>query len=193
MKHNSILSILLVFMIFALSAVTVSAETAVEEYEISYYPCKMTSNLFVSYNQLNRFFAQQDKEGNIEILYDVPSMGKKGDTVGAYLVFMLDGKAIALFNRGNKPYIVTGHKRLPKRANDHDQFSFAYADVLYPEIFVKGGEALTFEQIEKMLGAKVIPLTKENMQSVLVITKTITEVIEKPAPKPVIKTITAKN
>jgi len=191
MKHKLFLSIISILLFFALSTATARAETAAEEYELSYYPCKMTSNLFVSYNQLNRFFASQDKEDNIEILYDVPSMGKKGDTVGAYFVFMLDGKAIALFNRGDKPYIVTGHKRLPKRVNDHDSFSFAYADVLYPEIFVKGGEALPFEKIEEMLGVKILPLTLENMKSVLTITKTITENIEKLAPKPVIKTITA--
>lgn len=187
-------SIISVFFIFLFSVLSIAIVSAKDDYELQYYPC-VTSAASVTYNQLSQFVGHEVSNGNISVAYDVPSMGKLGDTAGAYFVFILDGKAIALFNRDRKSYIVTGHKRLPKKAYDHDSFSFAYACILYPEIFVKGGEALTFEQIEKMLEAKIIPLTKKNMQSVLTITKTITENIEKLAPKPVVKivTITAKN
>lgn len=205
-----------IFFLFLFSVLSIAIVSAKDNYQLQYYPCAknivslkelgpaikvggkikqkvVNTYTSVNYAWLSKAIGRQVKDGNIEALYDVPGMGKLGDIAGTYFVFMFNGKAIVLFNRGNKSYIVTGHKRLPKKANDHDSFSFAYADVLYPEIFLKGGEALTFVQIEKMLGAKILPLTQENLQGVFIAIKTVIEpeIISKPTPKPVVKTITA--
>lgn len=194
MKHSTIS----VFFVFLFSVLSIAIVSAKDDYQLQYYPCA-TSTASVTYNQLSQFVSHEVSNGNISVVYDVPGMGKKGDTAGAYFVFLLNDQAIALFNCDRKSYIVTGHKRLPKKVNDHDSFSFAYADILYPEIFLKGGEALTFEQIEKMLEAKIIPLTQKNMKSVLIVTKiipeNIAEIVEKPVPKPAVKiiTVTTKN
>lgn len=165
---------LFLFFVFSLSAK--------EDYRLAYYPCN---------DWLAESITQLVKKGDIEIIYDVQGMRKLGDTNGGYLVFTFDGQAIALFNRGNKSYIVSEHNLLSKQARDHDLFSFAYASILYREIYVSGGEALTFKQIEKIFGAKIIPLTEENMRAILIIVNTVTEpeVVEKIEPEIIIKTI----
>lgn len=160
------------------------------DYELVYYPCDkhaisvqelgpvkvsagkikqevISTYTSATYDWLSEIISQQVKEGNIKILFDVQGMGGIGDTKGGFLVFLFKEKAMVLFNRGNQSYLATGHELLARHKFDHDDFSYSYAEILYPEIYVDGGEQSNIKQIGDKLSAKIIPLFQEGLKNEL--------------------------
>jgi len=165
MKSKLLLSFL--FCVLSLSAIS-----AKKNYKLLYHPCdKYTISVqelgpavqsqngkikqeviqtytSVTYDWLSKFINQRVKKGDIEILYDIPGAGKPKETAGACFVFTRDSLTVALFNRGNKSYVLDKHFALSSLS--------AYTELLYGNF--------TFEQIEKMLDTSIFPLTQENIK-----------------------------